>query len=75
MGVLDRLLARLAARGHRVVLFSQSNRMLDVIEDFLLMRGYTCAHQKTQGFNAQLKRCTSVDRSSKLGDFMWETRF
>lgn len=28
MGVLDRLLARLKARGHRVVLFSQYNRML-----------------------------------------------
>ena len=43
MGVLDRLLARLKARGHRVTLFSQSNRMLDIIEDYLLLRGYKCA--------------------------------
>lgn len=42
MGVLDRLLDRLSERGHRVTLFSQSNRMLDIIEDYLLMRGYRC---------------------------------
>lgn len=42
MGVLDRLLAKLKARGHRVTLFSQYNRMLDIIEDYLLMRGYRC---------------------------------
>lgn len=40
MGVLDRLLDRLKGRGHRVTLFSQYNRMLDIIEDFLIMRGY-----------------------------------
>jgi len=40
MGVLDRLLAKLKGRGHRVTLFSQYNRMLDIIEDYLLMRGY-----------------------------------
>ena len=44
MGVLDRLLAKLKARGHRVTLFSQYNRMLDIIEDYLLMRGYRCRH-------------------------------
>ena len=40
MGVLDRLLAKLKGRGHRVTLFSQYNRMLDIVEDYLLMRGY-----------------------------------
>lgn len=40
MGVLDRLLSKLKGRGHRVTLFSQYNRMLDIIEDYLLMRGY-----------------------------------
>ncbi len=43
MGVLDRLLDRLKGRGHRVTLFSQHNRMLDIIEDFLIMRGYRCS--------------------------------
>ena len=43
MVVLDRMLHKLKARGHRVTLFSQYNRMLDVIEDYLIFRGYKCA--------------------------------
>jgi hypothetical protein len=42
LAVLDRLLAMLRARGHRVVLFSQFNVMLDILEDYLIMRGYKC---------------------------------
>ena len=42
MGVLDRMLRKLKERGHRVTLFSQYNRMLDVIEDYLIYRGYKC---------------------------------
>ena len=43
MGVLDRMLRKLKERGHRVTLFSQYNRMLDVIEDYLIYRGYKSA--------------------------------
>ena len=39
--VLDKLLARLKERNHRVLVFSQMTRMLDVLEDFLVMR-YVC---------------------------------
>ena len=39
LGVLDRLLTKLAAKGHRVVLFSQWNQVLDIVEDFLNLRG------------------------------------
>ena len=39
--VLDKLLARLKERNHRVLVFSQMTRMLDVLEDFLVMR-YGC---------------------------------
>ena len=45
MVVLDRMLMKLKARGHRVTLFSQYNRMLDVIEDYLIYRGYKCARR------------------------------
>lgn len=41
--VLDRLLAKLKAKGHRVVLFCQWNKTLDIIEDFLIMRRYRWA--------------------------------
>lgn len=41
--LLDRLLARLHANGHRVVLFSQFTSMLDLLEQYLSGRGYECA--------------------------------
>ena len=41
METLDRLLRRLKAKGHRVVLFSQFTRFLDIIDDYLNMRGYS----------------------------------
>jgi hypothetical protein len=40
MQVLDRMLPLLKKRGHRVVLFSQYNRQLDIIEDYLNLREY-----------------------------------
>jgi len=38
--LLDKLLARLKANGHRVLIFSQMTRMLDVLDDYLVSRGY-----------------------------------
>ncbi|KAH9499746.1 hypothetical protein Btru_077717 [Bulinus truncatus] len=40
MCILDQMLAELKKRGHRVLLFSQMTRMLDLIEDFCHLRGY-----------------------------------
>lgn len=37
--VLDRLLDYLKRTGHRVLLFSQFSRVLDVVQDFLDLRG------------------------------------
>uniref|UniRef100_UPI00358FD4A1 chromodomain-helicase-DNA-binding protein 1-like n=1 Tax=Myxine glutinosa TaxID=7769 RepID=UPI00358FD4A1 len=39
--ILDRLLAHLQACGHRVLLFSQMTRMLDILQDYLEFRGYS----------------------------------
>merc|ERR1719478_450005 len=36
--LLDKLLAKLKSRGHRVLLFTQMTRLLDILEDFVLMR-------------------------------------
>lgn len=37
---LDRLLTRLQARGHRVMIFSQwTHSLLDILDDFLFHRG------------------------------------
>ena len=40
MVLLDKLLRKLYERGHRVLIFSQMTRMLDILEDFLVMSGY-----------------------------------
>ena len=47
MVLLDKLLARLKADGHRVLIFSQMVRMLDIISDYLSLRGYV--HQRLDG--------------------------
>jgi SWI/SNF-related matrix-associated actin-dependent regulator of chromatin subfamily A member 5 len=40
MVLLDKLLTRLEERGHRVLLFTQMTRILDILEDYLVMRNF-----------------------------------
>jgi SWI/SNF-related matrix-associated actin-dependent regulator of chromatin subfamily A member 5 len=40
MVLLDKLLKRLKERGHRVLLFTQMTRILDILEDYLVYRHY-----------------------------------
>mmetsp|Transcript_24578 Transcript_24578/g.50608 ORF Transcript_24578/g.50608 Transcript_24578/m.50608 type:complete len:1255 (-) Transcript_24578:97-3861(-) len=40
MVLLDKLLVRLKERGHRVLLFTQMTRILDILEDYMHMRGF-----------------------------------
>lgn len=40
MIVLDKLLTKMKAQGHRVLIFSQFSRMLDILEDYLIWRGH-----------------------------------
>ncbi|XP_037014775.2 chromodomain-helicase-DNA-binding protein 1-like isoform X1 [Artibeus jamaicensis] len=39
--LLDKLLAHLYSRGHRVLLFSQMTQMLDILQDYMDYRGYS----------------------------------
>lgn len=39
MVLLSKLLTRLKAAGHRVLVFSQMTRMMDILEDLMHMRG------------------------------------
>lgn len=39
--VLDRLLATLKDQGHRVLIYSQMTRMIDILEDYMYFRKYT----------------------------------
>lgn len=47
MVLLDKLLARLKQDGHRVLIFSQMVRMLDIMSDYMNLRNYT--HQRLDG--------------------------
>ncbi|KAK4054612.1 ATP-dependent DNA helicase Hrp3 [Microbotryomycetes sp. JL221] len=47
MVLLDKLLTRLKTDGHRVLVFSQMVRMLDILSDYCVMRGYL--HQRLDG--------------------------
>lgn len=47
MVLLDKLLARLKADGHRVLIFSQMVRLLDIIGDYMGGRGYV--YQRLDG--------------------------
>jgi hypothetical protein len=38
--VLDKLLPKLKQRGSRVLIFSQMTRLLDILEDYMLFRGW-----------------------------------
>ncbi|KAG8933089.1 hypothetical protein FRC02_012457 [Tulasnella sp. 418] len=47
MVLLDKLLARLKADDHRVLIFSQMVRILDILSDYMTLRGYQ--HQRLDG--------------------------
>lgn len=41
MAILDKLLKSMNEKGSRVLIFSQMSRMLDILEDYCLFRGYS----------------------------------
>ena len=62
-----RLLVKLKAGGHRVLLFSQSTRMLDILQDFLAYRGMS--YERLDGSVRSEERWTAVQhfqRSASL---------
>lgn len=55
MIILDKLLAAMKAKGSRVLIFSQMSRVLDILEDYCLFRGYSAdflslSHHPSVGF-------------------------
>lgn len=59
MMLLDRLLAKLKKEGHRVLIFSQMVRMLDILGDYLHLRGYQ--FQRLDGTIAAGPRRMAID--------------
>lgn len=59
MVLLDKLLGRLKQDGHRVLIFSQMVRLLDILSDYMTLRGYL--HQRLDGTVASDVRKRSIE--------------
>lgn len=69
--LLDKLLARLKEGGHRVLIFSQMVRLLDILTDYLVLRGYP--YQRLDGSTGAEARKRSMEHFNAEGstDFVF----
>lgn len=76
MVCLDMLLSRLKSDGHRVLIFSQMVRLLDIISDYMTARGYV--HQRLDGTVPSDVRKKSIEHFNAPGSpdfaFLLSTR-
>ena len=63
MQLLELLLPKLKAAGHRVLVFSQMTKMLDVLEDYLLARGH--GFERLDGNVGSAERQLRIDRFNR----------
>ncbi|KAL1310528.1 hypothetical protein AAFC00_000812 [Neodothiora populina] len=59
MVMLDKLLSRMKAQGSRVLIFSQMSRVLDILEDYSVFRGYQ--YCRIDGSTAHEDRIAAID--------------
>lgn len=76
MMLLDRLLTKLKADGHRVLIFSQMVHMLDILTDYLKLRNYT--YQRLDGTVPASDRKIAIEHFNAPGSedycFLLSTR-
>ncbi|EFO24199.2 hypothetical protein LOAG_04289 [Loa loa] len=73
--LLDRLLSLLSAKGHRVLIFSQMSRVLDIAQDYLIYKGYN--YRRLDGSVRAEERFVAVNRfqtNSEIFCFLLSTR-
>ncbi|KAJ1448205.1 SNF2 family N-terminal domain-containing protein [Pelagophyceae sp. CCMP2097] len=74
--VLDALLRKLLKAGHRCTVFSQFTRTLDILEDFLILRGIV--YCRLDGSTSRVQRAVAVAEFNKPGSptavFLMSTR-
>ena len=63
--LMDKLLPRLKADGHRVLIFSQMVRCLDILEDYVIQKRYP--YERIDGRIRGNLRQAAIDRYSKPG--------
>ncbi|GMF41308.1 unnamed protein product [Phytophthora fragariaefolia] len=64
MMVLDRMLPELKRKGHKVLIFSQMTRMLDILEDYLLMREHS--YCRLDGGTKLMDRVDQMEKFNKV---------
>ncbi|KAL6193808.1 hypothetical protein ACLB2K_034892 [Fragaria x ananassa] len=76
MVLLDKLLPKLKERDSRVLIFSQMTRLLDILEDYLMFKGYL--YCRIDGNTGGEDRDSSIDAFNKPGSekfvFLLSTR-
>ncbi len=65
MVMLDKLLKRMQAQGSRVLIFSQMSRVLDILEDYSVMRGFQ--YCRIDGSTAHEDRIAAIDDYNREG--------
>ncbi|KAK3054669.1 chromatin remodeling complex Adenosinetriphosphatase [Extremus antarcticus] len=65
MVMLDKLLKKMMAQGSRVLIFSQMSRVLDILEDYSVMRGFK--YCRIDGSTAHEDRIAAIDDYNKPG--------
>ena len=63
LAIVDKLLKKLQERGSRVLIFTQMTRILDILEDFMVMRGYK--YCRIDGNTDYETRESSIDNFNK----------
>lgn len=63
MVILDKLLGRMKQQGSRVLIFSQMSRLLDILEDYSVYRGYK--YCRIDGTTAHEDRIAAIDDYNK----------
>ncbi|KAJ3740548.1 SNF2 family N-terminal domain-containing protein [Lentinula detonsa] len=65
MVILDKLLIKMKAKGSRVLIFSQMSRVLDILEDYCLFRGFK--YNRIDGGTAHEDRIVAIDEYNAPG--------
>lgn len=69
MVLLDKLLPYLKARGHRVLIFSQMSRMLDILQDYLGWRGHS--YERLDGSVRGEERYAAINAFAEQDTFVF----
>ena len=65
MVILDKLLKKMKSQGSRVLIFSQMSRVLDILEDYCLMREFR--YCRIDGSTAHEDRISAIDEYNREG--------